>query len=229
MKRADYGLDAPGVVFGLGTAGLVMLGVYFALPRITGAAWAGSSMLITAALMLWSSRAGKRIERDRILDALQLRGDERVLDVGCGRGLYLIGAAARLTTGSATGVDMWQVQDQTGNSPDATRENARRESVSDKVDIRTGDARKLEFPDGVFDVVISSLVLHNIHASAQRAAALREIVRVTKPGGRIAILDIAHTAEYANVLRDSNVTDVRRSFPRPFIFPPSRLVSGRKA
>jgi len=40
-----------------------------------------------------------------------------VLDVGCGRGLLLIGAARRLTTGKAVGVDIWQAEDRVGNLP----------------------------------------------------------------------------------------------------------------
>jgi cyclopropane fatty-acyl-phospholipid synthase-like methyltransferase len=46
-----------------------------------------------------------------------LRGDETVLDVGYGRGLHLIGAAKRLTTGKAPGVDIWQAEDLSGNLP----------------------------------------------------------------------------------------------------------------
>ena len=70
---------------------------------------------------------GKLRLRDRVLDGLALRGDEQVLDVGCGHGLMLLGAAKRLKKGKAIGVDIWQKEDQAGNDPEATRENARRE------------------------------------------------------------------------------------------------------
>ena len=49
-------------------------------------------------IMTWSSKVGKLRERERLMDALGLRGDETVLDVGCGRGLLLNAAARRLTT-----------------------------------------------------------------------------------------------------------------------------------
>jgi cyclopropane fatty-acyl-phospholipid synthase-like methyltransferase len=49
------------------------------------------------------------------------KGDEAVRDVGCGHGLMLVGAARRLTTGKATGIDIWQAEDLTGNRP-AVRE-----------------------------------------------------------------------------------------------------------
>ncbi len=50
--------------------------------------------LSIAGWMIRDSKVGKLWSRDRALDALKLRGDELVLDVGCGRGLLLIGAAS---------------------------------------------------------------------------------------------------------------------------------------
>ena len=47
--------------------------------------------------------------------------------------------------------------------------------------------RQLPFPDGSFDVVVSSLAIHNIHSNEARAQAVTEAWRVLKPGGRIAI------------------------------------------
>jgi ribonucleotide reductase alpha subunit len=87
-----------------------------------------------------------------VLDSLKLRGDETVLDVGCGRGLLLIGAAKRLTTGKAVGVDIWNAEDLSGNRPEATLENARLERVAERVEVKDGDARRLPFADGTFDV-----------------------------------------------------------------------------
>jgi arsenite methyltransferase len=46
-------------------------------------------------------------------------------------------------------------------------------------------------------VVVSSLVLHNIPGAGGRAAAIGEVVRVLKPGGRVAILDFRNTGQYA--------------------------------
>jgi len=59
-------------------------------------------------------------------------------------------------------------------------------------------------------VVISGLALHNIYAREERNQALREIARVLKPGGHVAIVDIDHTAEYERLLRESGVTEVKR-------------------
>jgi arsenite methyltransferase len=48
-----------------------------------------------------------------LLDRLGLRGDERILDLGCVRGAVLL-AAQHLTTGRAVGVDLWRSRDQSG-------------------------------------------------------------------------------------------------------------------
>ena len=73
------------------------------------------------------------------------------MDVGCGRGLLLIGAAKRLTTGRAIGLDVWRRQDQAGNDPAATIANAQADGVAERVELREGDARQLPFDDQTFD------------------------------------------------------------------------------
>jgi ubiquinone/menaquinone biosynthesis C-methylase UbiE len=143
--------------------------------------------------------------------ALRWRGDEAVLDVGCDRGLLLIGAAKRLTTGKAVGVDIWQAGDLSGNRPEAAQANATLEGVSDRVEVKHGDARRLPVADGTFDVVVTEAVLHNIYTAAERDMAVREIARVLKPGGRLLIGDVRHTGWYARVLRQRGLDDVRRS------------------
>ena len=239
--RANYGIDAPGLVrnFALAGASSLVLGTYFyyafraSRPVLAttvvglGLLW-GLWGLGSAGLMVRSSKVGKLKERDRILDAIPWRGDEVVLDAGCGRELLLIGAAKRLTTGRAVGVDIWQTRDQSGNSPVVTLENARAEGVDGRVEIRDGDLRDLQLEDETFDVVLSSLVLHNIHDREEREGAIRELARVLKPGGRLTIVDIWNTDEYARVLRESGMEDVRRSGLSFNIFPPVRKVTARK-
>ena len=102
--KIDYGLDAPVVVAGsaaAGTAAPVGAGIGWAalsrrhrVPAVVLGGWPavwGIVAVAQAGLMVRGSRAGKLRERDRLLDELPWRGDEWVLDVGCGRGLLLIG------------------------------------------------------------------------------------------------------------------------------------------
>ena len=133
-----------------------------------------------------------------------------MLDVGCGRGAVLVAVARRLTTGRVAGVDRWSTHDQSGNAPDVTLANATIEGVRDRIDVNTGDMRALPFADAAFDVVVSSLAIHNIRSNADRARAVSEAWRVLKPGGRLAIADIRATRLYADTLRGLGATGVAR-------------------
>jgi ubiquinone/menaquinone biosynthesis C-methylase UbiE len=139
---------------------------------------------------------------------LELRGDERILDLGCGRGAVLLLAAQHLTTGLAVGVDLWRSADQSGNSAEATRRNATAEGVADRVELHTGDMTALPLEDDSFDLVLSSLAIHNIRGRAGREKALEEAVRVLRPAGRLMIADIWSTRHYQAHLRKMGMSDV---------------------
>lgn len=188
----------------------------------------GLAFLIVGAVMVWSSRTAKIKLRDEILDAAELKGDEKILDAGCGRGLLLIGAAKKLKSGRATGVDIWSAEDLSGNSSEATRENAKIEGVADKVRVESGDVCKLVYPDANFDVVVSSLVVHNIPDAEARAQAIREMYRVLKPGGRLAMYDIFRTREYAKVLESCGAQGVTLGSMRWLWMVPGWLLTARK-
>jgi ubiquinone/menaquinone biosynthesis C-methylase UbiE len=170
---------------------------------------AGLGFGAMALWMIYDSKVGKVRERDTYLDRIDWSGHERALDVGCGLGLFLIGAAKRLSTGRAVGIDKWQQEDLSGNNAEGTLRNAMIEGVADKVEVHTGDARRLPFADSSFDVVLSSMALHNIYKASERQAAVREIARVLAPGGRVLIVDIRHTSAYAATLRDAGLADAR--------------------
>ena len=160
--------------------------------------------------MLYDSKVGKVRSRDQLLQRINWTGAERVLDVGCGRGLMLIGAAKRLTTGTAMGIDLWQAEDLSGNRPEATLENARREGVAERVEVQTADMRQMPFDDATFDVIVSRAAIHNLYEARDRVQAISEIARVLKPGGHALIEDIRHSQEYAAVFAKNGCTDVRR-------------------
>ena len=213
--RVDYGVDAPIAVRNM----LIVcaLGIISLITRVAGVWGRASSFavlgrpLISAGLafgvmamwMIYDSKIGKIHERETYLDKINWNGRERVLDVGCGLGLFLIGAAKRLSTGRAVGIDKWQQEDLSGNTAAGTLSNAMIEGVADKVEVHTGDARKLPFPDASFDVVLSSMALHNIYNAGERQTAVREIARVLKIGGRVLIVDVRHVRDYAETLRDA--------------------------
>ncbi len=241
MTKIDYGIDAPKMVRRLASRAIFMMAIavvlYFAnrnsspaaaLPLATSVFLVGLGFGLGAAVMFFSSRIAKLKVRDRILDSIPWRGDEHVLDVGCGRGLFLIGAAKRLKNGKATGVDIWQADDLSGNTAEAALANAKAEGVAPRVKIENADARKLPFAASSFDVVLSSLALHNIPSSADRNKALNEIARVLKSGGYLAIFDIFHTGSYAKTLQQLGFEDIRLSPLTLLWCVPTRSLTARK-
>jgi SAM-dependent methyltransferase len=229
MTQPDYGLDAPGVVRNLiivaatgvglsvtaalglwsGVATLPLGPVRLRFPLGLMGAWYGPGFAFMAIWMIWSSKVGKIRERERLLARIPWTGREHVLDVGCGRGLMLVGAAKRLTTGKAVGIDLWQAQDLSGNRPEAMRANVEYEGVADRVDVITSDMRTLPFPDASFDVVVSRAAIHNLYSSTDREEAITEIARVLKPGGRALIDDIRHLDEYVSTFAAHGCADVQ--------------------
>src|SRR5450755_3293249 len=202
----DYGIDAPLIARGWFGRAAWALGGGLLFWLMNRQEYPGPSarvfgtlalVAVVCAAIAWlkihSSREGKLALREQLLDQLALKGDEKVLDVGCGRGLLAIGAAKRLKTGKVTGIDVWNPQELSGNSAEAARENAKTEGVADRVRFDAGDARKLVYPEGFFDAVISSNALHTLEDDREREQALQEILRVLKPGGRLVIFDTAET------------------------------------
>jgi SAM-dependent methyltransferase len=235
--KADYGIDAPGVVRNLILLGL--LGIALVVTGLTIRDYLGLTIFITGVItaiigfgeagwMIYGSRIGKYRVREKVLDLVELKPSDEVLDVGCGRGLVLNGAARRLTTGLATGLDLWQKQDQSGNDPEVTLANAKTEDVADRVKVQDGDMRQMPFPDASFDAVVSSLAIHNVPDAAGRVLAIHEIDRVLKPGGRAALLDFIHVRRHAEVLKNAGWQDVNVSGLQFSVFPPARIVTGTK-
>jgi arsenite methyltransferase len=212
--RGSYGVDAPYVpaLLLIGGAALITYGALSLSASASNWFWVALGVLyvVMAVSYLYTTLAGKFRAWNAELDRLALVGDESVLDVGCGRGLLVTMVARRLVTGTAYGVDIWSTHDQSGNAEDTTRENARVEGVSDRVELRTADMRELPFDDGTFDLVVSNAAIHNIKVAGERARAVREAYRVTKPGGRLALGDLRHTKDHARTLGECGAVDVER-------------------
>ena len=214
--KGNYGVDSPAIVVTLCILGLTGTGIAYLLPSAWR--WAGyvtgTYFLLGAAGMLFYSKVGKLALRERLLDKIPWKGDEQVMDVGCGRGLLTVGAARRLSTGKVVGVDVWRRGAITGNRADSVLENAQIEHVSDRVEVKEGDARALPFANETFDVVVSNFVVHEMKTRQERETMMREIARVLKPGGRVALVDFIFTSECVADLQNYGVkaTRVRDGF-----------------
>ena len=108
-----------------------------------------------------------------------LRPGLDLLDVGCGPGTITVDLAARVAPGWVVGLDL---------SPEPLAEaRAAAERAGVDVSFQVGDVYALEAPDDSFDVVHAHQVLQHL---TDPIAALREMARVCRPGGRVAILEL---------------------------------------
>jgi arsenite methyltransferase len=221
-RQGEYGIDGDFNVIPALWQIVIVAAVCLVLVAVTvtclaaGAVVAGTLTAIITAIVvftvtsyLYTTKLGKFEVWARVLADLRLRGDEHMLDLGCGRGAVLLAAAKLLPEGRAVGIDLWRA-DQTSNNPDATRRNAEREGVANRVEIHTGDITQLPFADNTFDLVTSNIAVHNISTAAGRHAAIDEAVRVLRPGGRLAIADLWATRQHYARLRELALSDVQR-------------------
>jgi SAM-dependent methyltransferase len=138
----------------------------------------GGALLGSVASLEERGRSGYMAVVRGLLDALAIQPGENVLEVGCGSGV-IMRELARRTTGAnrLIGRDM---------SPYLLREAralARREGLLDYIDFGEGRAEELPLPDAAVDVALSSTVFEEGDAELM----LSEIMRVTRPGGRVGI------------------------------------------
>jgi cyclopropane fatty-acyl-phospholipid synthase-like methyltransferase len=120
-----------------------------------------------------------------IIDATGLTAGQRLLDVGCGNGRPAV-LAAQQTGASVVGINL-----STAQIADANK-LASEEGVSDKVTFAIADAMELPYPDGSFDAVWA---VESLSHMPDRVAALREMLRVLRPGGRLVLTDITERVE----------------------------------
>src|SRR5262245_5732516 len=139
--------------------------------------WAAGYDLLVRLFFLGHERSF----RDRLVQLAHLEPGESVLDIGCGTGSLAIAAKHRVgPAGTVWGIDA---------SPEMI-ERARRKASKARVEVHFADAvvERMPFPDGQFDVVLSTMMLHHLPGPARRAC-LRETARVLKPGGRVLLVD----------------------------------------
>ncbi len=120
--------------------------------------------------------------RQAVIDLARIQPGERILEVGCGTGS--VSLAAKRKAGPASqvaGVDI---------APDMI-ETARRKAIKAGLEIQfqVGRVEAIPFPDGQFDLVLSSLMLHHVHGDEAKQQGMREMFRVLRPGGRLIIVD----------------------------------------
>jgi ubiquinone/menaquinone biosynthesis C-methylase UbiE len=148
-------------------------------------------------------------QRREVLRALELLSGERVLDIGSGPGLLALEMAVAVgPSGKVSGID----------SSDSMINIARARCADQHwVEFQSAEATKLPFPDGSFDAAVSTQVYEYV---SDITAALAELHRVLRPGGRALILDtdwdslVWHTTDRARMERIRIVWEAHVADPR---------------
>ena len=152
-----------------GVAAAVMAGVLW---------WRAHPSACPYGQRFWVQPPHPLITRARLRDVLAPVPGERVLEVGPGTGYYSLHVADWISPGGH--LDIFDLQQQ---MLDHTMAAAARAGQSNLVPAH-GDARRLPYPDASFDAAYLTAVLGEI---PDQDAALRELARVLKPGGRLVV------------------------------------------
>jgi len=143
----------------------------------------GAALGMVASLESRGHTAGYLRVVGNLIDATHLQPGESLLEVGCGTGVldrWLAQRTAGANRITAVDVNRFLLQEAAAL--------ARKEGVAHSIEFREGSAEALPFPDNTFDVAMSSTVIQRVDADRM----LAEMRRVTKPGGRVAIVGHAH-------------------------------------
>jgi ubiquinone/menaquinone biosynthesis C-methylase UbiE len=144
--------------------------------------------------------------RDRLIQLAAPAPGENVLDVGCGTGTLAIALAPKVAPGEVHGIDA---------SPqmiEVAKERSANAGLA--IDFRVALIEAIPFPDQLFDLVTSSLMLHHLPDDL-KATGLAEIRRVLKPGGRFVAMNLAtethsplgHLLSVVGLARGGSVVD----------------------
>ncbi len=120
--------------------------------------------------------------RRKTVDALGLGSQSHALDLATGTADLAILTAERVPGCKVTGVDPSVKMLEIG------RQKVEKQCLSERVELHEGDAQSLQFADNSFDGATIAFGIRNV---PDRIQGLREMARVTRPGGRVAILELS--------------------------------------
>lgn len=135
---------------------------------------------------------------EHLVQHLDWDGQGRLLDIGCGAAPLTVRCAKRFPQAELVGVDYWGRQ--WNYAKEQCERNAAAEGVADRIVFRKGDAAHLDFADGAFDAAVSNFVFHEVQTAEDKRDAVREALRVVRPGGAFAFQDLFdQTALYGSM------------------------------
>jgi SAM-dependent methyltransferase len=148
------------------------------------------------AYYMFSPSGGNMQDRlyDLVIKSLggEIKGN--VLDIGSGNGILAIRLAQAYPTAHVKGVDYWGKNWEYSKS--VCDENARLAEVEEQVRFHKGDAAALDVADSSFDAVVSNLTFHEVKTVPQKRELVKEALRVLRPGGKFAFVDLFYDSKY---------------------------------
>ncbi len=208
-SKTMYGFPLSMVLFqmiGLILLSLLVLAVFFISSITFGII---SALILPLYILFFIIRSEKRFIQLRkqilnmMISQVNLKGDEKILDLGTGAGYIAVGFAKQLTTGSVVGIDKYDIKPKNmistmkekikinffGNTLQNARENARTEGQLKKINFVKSDiSSKIPFDKYSFDIVVSSQFLYCI-SQENLAKVLYDINRVLKPDGMLVFFE----------------------------------------
>ncbi|MEH7515430.1 class I SAM-dependent methyltransferase [Gottfriedia acidiceleris] len=115
-------------------------------------------------------------------------GDGTILDIGTGSGSLIIKLAKAFPAAVLTGIDYWG--DNWEYSKAQCQQNAEIEGVSHQIHFQKASASELPFNENEFDIIVSCLTFHEVKDRSNKIDVIKEALRVLKPGGKFAFLDL---------------------------------------
>lgn len=163
------------------------LSPWFLLAIVPAALTGYIAVIITWTHRRFSPAGGDYQRRIHHLLLSLLDAPATILDIGCGSGALIIGAARRHPDARCLGVDDWGRDWE--YSLAQCRDNARAEGTP-AVEFRRGDAARLDLAADAFAAVLSCLTFHEVRQAPDKLAVVQEALRVVAPGGRFVFLDL---------------------------------------
>ncbi|MBS0951387.1 class I SAM-dependent methyltransferase [Lactiplantibacillus plantarum] len=203
-------MDAPiGLAFFFGPA-LVIVIIMLISGFNTVSAIVALALVLFGLKYMHTSIIGKYKIMQSVVSNINLENNCKILDVGCGHGAFMLQFNKQTAKISEiVGIDIWSNRDQGSNSIEATQRIIDASSLASKIKLKTANILDAPFNNNEFDLIISSLVLHNLKPFEKRKEALEEISRVQEQKGQLVIIDIGYeTGKYVHILEDLGYQNV---------------------
>ena len=215
----------------------IPLGFFYRILMTCVCIFTAFSFLFPFYSYLMFSQKGARFQEKVYQLIIQNLGDQvtgRILDIGSGNGILAVKLAQQNPEVKVTGIDNWGKEWEYSKSN--CERNAKVGQVEKRIRFQQGDAAKLAFNNGAFDAVVSNLTFHEVRSIEDKREAVRDALRVVKPGGRFAFIDYFYDrkfygkpSEFKTYLKNMKLSQLeyrplKELIPLPFLLRHPRIL-----